>query len=395
MKEERIIIGLTGSFGSGCTTISNVLQERGFETISLSLFLKKEAEEKGRDLSTLERKEIRRILQDIGNEKRKKDKGALIKMCLDKINSNPDTNFVIESIKNPGEIEELKKIPNTFVIATDTTFEVRVDRILEEEYEGDLTQFKEDDSREKDEGIDYGQQVQKCVDLADILINNDGENTSPWEKKDFKERIGKYIDLIKNPGSRYPTDMELWINNAYSISLKSECLKRQVGAIIVKEGYLVASGYNNVLEGDRSCKIEYTGKCYRDINRAKVKYCSICKSELNEDLNCKNSGCEYSTLKLDKILDKCRSLHAEENAILQASRLGGLSLQKAVLYTTTYPCKLCANKIISVGIKEVVYVESYPDEDSVKFFARHSNQVKITKFAGVKAAAFYSLFKAQ
>ena len=93
-----------------------------------------------------------------------------------------------------------------------------------------------------------------------------------------------------------------------------------------------------------------------------------------------------------KLLDKCRSLHAEENAILQASKLGGIGLQGGRLFTTTFPCSLCANKIVNVGIEEVVYVESYPDRDSYNFLQRHS-KIILTKFEGVKAAGFYHLFK--
>lgn len=343
----------------------------------------------------LRKKERRKILQDIGNEFRKVDKGALVKKCLLEIESNPKENFVLESIKNPVEINEIRRIPNSFIIAIDATFDVRQKRILNTEYDNDLPQFIKDDLRERAENVEYGQQIQKCVDLADILINNDEEKLTPKEKDDFRDNtIYRYINLILNPGSRYPSDMELWMNNAYSISLKSPCLKRQVGAVITKEGYLIAGGFNNVPSGDLPCKEEYVGKCYRDIIRSKIKYCSICKSEL-KDSDCTTNNCEYNSTQINKLLDKCRSLHAEENAILQAAKLGGLSLHGATLYSTTYPCKLCANKIIAVGIKVVVYVESYPDPQSVEFFRKHESQVKVIKFQGVKAGAFYSLYKAE
>lgn len=389
---RNVIIGLTGSFGSGCTTISNILKEKGFKIISISSFLKEEARKNGVEVSSLEKKEMRRVLQDIGNKKREKKRNVLIEECLENIDCQED--IVIESLKNPSEIYELKKYPNAYILATDTSFDVRTKRILKKEYDDDLAQFKKDDLREKDERIEWGQQVQKCVDLADILINNDEDCETSREWDSFKNKLGTYVYLMKNPGSRYPTDMELWMNNAYSISLKSACLKRQVGAVIVKEGYLIASGYNNVPKGEHPCKVEYNGKCYRDITRSKIKYCSICSSPLTEDFDCSKSECEYNSIKINKLLDKCRSLHAEENAILQAPLLGSLSLKNAVMYCTTFPCKLCANKIISVGIREVVYIEPYPDSDSIDFFKRHDKQVNVTKFEGVKAAAFYSLFKA-
>ncbi len=393
-KENRIIIGLTGSFGSGCSNIAAILQERAFKVISLSSFLNAEVLKRNIPLNSLLKQDKRRVLQDIGNEIRKSDNGALIKMCLPQIVAEQETNFVIESLKNPGEIKELKRIPNSYIIAIDTSFDVRRNRILKTEYDNNLNQFEKDDIRERDEGIDNGQRVQECVDLADILINNDKENNTPKEKELFKvDTVNKYIDLILDPGSRYPTDMELWMNNAYSISLKSPCIKRQVGAVLVKEGCLISGGFNNVPAGEEPCEDEFDGQCYRDIIRSKIKYCSICKAELDKDFDCTKVGCEYNKTKINKLLDKCRSLHAEENAILQAAKLGGLSLKDATLYTTTYPCKLCANKIIAVGIREVIYIESYPDPQSVVFFKKHQAQVNITKFQGVKVAAFYSLYK--
>ncbi len=396
MNRKNIIIGLTGSFGSGCTTISDILKRKGFKTISISNnFLKKEAGKEGNDLSKLKRKETRELLQTIGNKKRREDSAYLIKQFEKEIKDSSDKNIVIESLKNPDEIYELKKFPNVFIIAVDTSFNVRVKRILDKEYEGDYAQFKKDDLREKSEKVAFGQHVQKCVDLADVVILNDIENNSPRSWDEFNSKIDRFIKLMQTPGKRYPSEVELWMNNAYSISLKSSCLQRQVGAVIVtKEGYLIASGYNNVPKGEFPCVTEYK-ECYRNRLRQKIKYCPICKNELNQDFDCENASCEYGKIKLNKMLDKCRSLHAEENAILQASRLGGINLQKASLYCTTFPCKLCANKIVSVGIREVFYVESYPDQDSIEFFKRHTKQVKITKFEGVKAAAFHSLFKSR
>lgn len=392
--EEKIIIGLTGSFGSGCTSVAKILHKLGFQTISISSLLKKEAERQGIDLSKLPRKEVRKVLQDIGNKKREQNLGILIQEALKSPNFSKD--IVIESIKNPGEIKALKQYPNSYIVALDTDFDIRIGRILDKEYDGDKKQFEKDDLRERDEyGKDYGQKIQKCVDLADVVINNNKERTTPEERKDFEEIIMKwFIKLMKKPGSRSPTDIELWMNNAYSISLQSECIQRQVGAVIIKEGFVIASGKNHVPPGEKTCKTVYDGKCYRDELRKNIKYCSVCKSDLDEDFNCKTPNCEYNERSLGKLLDKCRSLHAEENAILQISRLGGISLKDSIIVTTTFPCNLCAHNIASVGIKEVIYVEAYPDLEAINFFKKHP-EIKLTKFEGVKASAFHKLFKGQ
>lgn len=394
MAEERVIIGLTGSFGSGCSTVSSILASLGFQIISLSKFLKDEALRRDPKFNDILRKEKRKMLQDIGNEFCLKDPGILIKKAFEIADKGKD--MVIESLKNPGEIQELKKEHRSYVIALDASFVTRKERIIDKEYDGDNKQFVKDDRREKDEGIPHGQRLQECVDLADILIDNDEDNKTPQEKDEFARDLQeRFIKLLKKPGQRKPTDMEMWMNNAYSVSLQSECLKRQVGAIIVKDGYAVAAGKNHVAPDEESCKKVYKDTCYRDGLRKKIKYCPVCGKDLDKDFDCKDAECAYNENNLVKLLDKCRSLHAEENAILQAASLGGVSLKNGIIYTTTFPCKLCANKIISVGIKEVVYVEAYPDQDSVDFFKRHSKQVTITKFEGVKTSSFYNLFKAE
>jgi len=92
-----------------------------------------------------------------------------------------------------------------------------------------------------------------------------------------------------------------------------------------------------------------------------------------------------------KILDYCRALHAEENAILNLIRNGrGGSLAECTLYSTTYPCRLCANKIANVGIKRVVYIEPYPDEEA-EIILRDAG-VKPDFFEGVTFKAYFRIY---
>jgi len=90
-------------------------------------------------------------------------------------------------------------------------------------------------------------------------------------------------------------------------------------------------------------------------------------------------------------MSKCTALHAEEMAILNAGRS---SLEGCTIYTTTFPCFTCAQKILYAGIKRIVYVESYPDMDSVALFekAKEAHGLTLTKFEGVKARAYHRLF---
>lgn len=111
---------------------------------------------------------------------------------------------------------------------------------------------------------------------------------------------------------------------------RSSCHRRAVGAVIVRDRHVLATGYNGNPGGFKHCA--ETG-CIREM--------------LNVP-----SGAHH---------ELCTGLHAEQNAILQAARFG-TSIEGSVLYTTTFPCVTCAKMILNVGIVEVVYEEGYPDE---------------------------------
>ncbi len=112
---------------------------------------------------------------------------------------------------------------------------------------------------------------------------------------------------------------------------------RHVGAIIVKDKHVVATGYNGAPSGIRSCVEK--GECLR----RKMEIPSGTRQEI------------------------CYAVHAEQNAIVQAAKYG-IAIQGATLYCTHQPCVICAKIIINAGIVRVVYEEGYPDPFSLKLF---------------------------
>lgn len=117
---------------------------------------------------------------------------------------------------------------------------------------------------------------------------------------------------------------------------RSTCLRRQVGAVIVKDKHIVATGYNGAPRGLDHCGEREDG-CLR-----------IAKGV--------PSGEKH---------ELCRALHAEQNAIIQAATLGQ-SIEGAVIYITHQPCVICAKMIINAGISRIVVREGYPDELAVE-----------------------------
>lgn len=132
------------------------------------------------------------------------------------------------------------------------------------------------------------------------------------------------------------------------VAERSTCVRRKVGAVIVKEKNILATGYNGAPKGLPHCL---------DIG---------C---LREEMNVP-SGEKH---------ELCRGLHAEQNAIIQAA-YHGVSINGATLYTTNLPCSICAKMIINAGIVKVIYKEGYADKLSVSMFSE--TKIEIEKFVG-------------
>jgi deoxycytidylate deaminase len=216
------------------------------------------------------------------------------------------------------------------------------------------------------------------------------------------EKFTPYLKLISGEDLREPSPDESMMAISYSMALRSSCYKRQVGAVVVnKDGVILSVGCNENPSPLGSC-IEEFGKCYRDIFKKKaleeimdVEDCPNCKEKLagniSSEFKCKK--CDFDLDKhfnRDRALSRCTALHAEETAIIRART----SLKDCTIYTTTYPCLLCAEKIVATGINEVVYCESYPDSDSEAFFKKTKTKtnIDVRKFEGVKARAYFRMF---
>ena len=130
---------------------------------------------------------------------------------------------------------------------------------------------------------------------------------------------------------------ERFMEMAKLVSGWSTCVrdKRQVGAVIVRDKRIIATGYNGAPSGVTNCSER--GYCLRD-----------------------KLGIESGTR-----AEVCYSTHAEQNALVQAAKLG-ISVDGATMYVTHRPCVICTKLLINAGIKRVVYGVEYPDEFSVE-----------------------------
>lgn len=126
-----------------------------------------------------------------------------------------------------------------------------------------------------------------------------------------------------------PTWDQYFLKIATVVAGRSTCMRRHVGALIVKEKRILTTGYNGAPRGLRHC---LDTCCLRE-----------------------EAGAEPGTGH-----ELCRGLHAEQNAIIQAA-LHGVSIGGGVVYSTHQPCVLCTKMIINAGLVAVYYIDTYPD----------------------------------
>ncbi len=211
-EEERFIVGLTGSVGSGCTTLSNVLVECGFRRVSISDLIK----QKFQDIHGKEPTKDaygpnwRYELQTIGNRGRKgefndaacsggDDKAYWIKQAVSQVSKEADGDIVIDGIRNMGEVDYLRnEYPqgHFWLIAVHADYEVRWKRVQRRKSYYNENDFKRDDERDSGEDDPAGQDVRHCVYGADYIFKND-EDIDPTSHRQevLKEKIEGELSL--------------------------------------------------------------------------------------------------------------------------------------------------------------------------------------------------------
>ncbi len=141
-----------------------------------------------------------------------------------------------------------------------------------------------------------------------------------------------------------PSYDEYFMEMAHVVAKRSTCLRRRVGAILVKDKHILSTGYNGAPKG--------------------LKHCSETGC-LREDQNIP-SGQRH---------ELCRGLHAEQNVIIQAA-VFGVSIKGSVLYCTNTPCVVCVKMLINAGVTEIIYAGDYPDELAKQMMSESTLKIK-------------------
>ena len=278
----------------------------------------------------------------------------------------------------------------------------------------DETEYK---SKDFSNGIFTSPNVENCIQKSDYHIFNLGKNEIENFLSQFKiknsitdvekerilntfltreEQLMKLISLIFQPGLITPSASERNMQIAYTAKLNSGCISRQVGAVITDGNYIAKSiGWNDVGKGHTPCNLRNVEDFFTEDLKDNIHYSDFEKgnaSNISEykykksaisnfkdaivdyykedfeknkaELNGKNCSFCFKTIhnhyEGESNQVHTRSLHAEENAMLQLTKSGGLGIENGFLFTTASPCELCSKKAYQLGIRIIFYIDPYP-----------------------------------
>jgi len=314
-----MLIGLTGRNAAGKGEVASYLQKKSFYFHSLSDAIRYEVRARGQIVS-------REMLIQVGNELRHRfGPSVLAERIIQKLDD--DKNYVLDSIRNPAEVEAFRNAKHFRLILVDAPIDVRFQRTLKRSRENDPMTFDEFVALENREaaGDATSQNMIAVEQLADVTLENNGTLDDLHPKID--ELVSRLLREVQRPDWDH-----YFMNIAKVVSTRSNCIKRKVAAIIVRDKRVISTGYNGTPRGTRNCN---EGGCPR----------------------CNNMAASGTAL------DECLCSHGEENAIVQAS-YHGVSVKDSIIYSTFAPCLMCAKMIINSGIREVIFNAEYPLNDS-------------------------------
>lgn len=287
---------------------------------------------------------------------------------------------IIDSLKHPDEFLLLNSVySNMFYLFGVLCPEPIRKRRLTNNDEFSSTEAVIAIDRDRDEGLQYGQQLLKTLQHSDFFIRNTEENISS-----LKKPLHRFISLILGSKKHTPTIDEYAMFLAQSAALRSGCLSRQVGAAIISnDGDVISTGRNDVPrpggglytteDGNRDGRCMTSGdeicRNKREKNEIVSEIFSIIQKNMSkitlpelQELSTKIA----KSPKLRGLIEFSRAVHAEMDAITTAARNGHKSIKGSTLYCTTFPCHHCARHIIACGIKSVYYIEPYEKSLALK-----------------------------
>lgn len=347
------------------------------------------------------------------------------------------TKDILENSKDRLNERFLKEIPN----------ELERSELVNKLIDLDEIEYK---NKDFSKGIFTSPNVENCIQKSDYHIFNlkvdqidtflklfEKENEVTFIEKEKisntfltrEEQLMKLISLIYQPGLITPSASERNMQIAFTAKLNSGCISRQVGAVITDKNFVAkAIGWNDVAKGHTPCNLRNVEDYFNDDIMDSVHYSEFEKGNITSTSEYKYKDSSVSNFK-EAIIDyfkedydqkkdelngkNCafcfksihnhyegesnqvhtRSLHAEENAMLQLTKSGGLGVEHGMLFTTASPCELCSKKAYQLGIRIIFYIDPYPGIAVDQIL--HGGRIKpiLFPFSGTIGNSYHKLYE--
>lgn len=453
-QSQELVIGLCGPIGCGIDNVqeqlSQALQEEGYEVVPIrvsKLIEEYFADQLNSPLQFDPRNKADRInaLMDAGNSLREQFGGTICAdLAISSISSSRQKNekgktrsllddkadatkvkraYLINQLKHPEEVEALKRIYGKLFYLIGVLSDKKRREISLEKGEGmEKAQVLALIARDQKEIDGHGQHLEETLFNADFFINNTNPNASIT-----KSQFIRFLKLLHGQFGVTPTTEEYGMFSAYSASLQSACMSRQVGASILDDkGILLAIGKNDVpkfggglyteddnitpISKDFRC-IHKDQQCHNDLHKSKLKekIAHIIDSAMTE--YAEQHEFDLSDFDVDKLAEETvkktpikslieysRAIHAEMDAIISLVRKGKSIPNNSTLFTTTFPCHNCARHIVAAGIFKVIYIEPYEKslaltlhDDAIEI-GNSPDKVQMIPFQGVAPSRYQAFF---
>lgn len=372
----------------------------------------------------------------------------IIKCWRNKNEVTSKTKIVVDSLKNSREAMYFKeKFSAFYMVATNKSEEERIDYLRkklekflhQKDVQSSLKSLMDlDESEYKGDEVNNGEfaspDIINCIQISDYhIFYSDkeygfletplkGKFENPnYEYISLERQLVKLISLIQQPGIITPTAVERSMQIAFNAKLNSGCISRQVGALVSDQNFSVkAIGWNDVPQNQLPCNLRNIGDLiskknidqfsefelgienadtYDDSSSFFEKFKEeVGEKYKNTDLQGRNcSFCFksfHNAFEGEKNQVHTRSLHAEENAMLQISKSGGQGLKGGKLFTTASPCELCSKKAFQLGILDIYFIDPYPGISKKHILKGGIDKnPRLLMFQGAVGRSFHKLYE--